>query len=125
MDPSVVRPLCARSYPAWPVSYHSVLPLWSYTVPFKILLRYRVGLDVGVLRMVLSADTKSTGVFLIFARAESRYIYEKQVYIKKMQTVFLVTNLKSRVFDYYDKIQKQAGMVFTPPPPSQNYQEVE
>ena len=23
------------------------------------------------------------------------------------------------------KIRKQAGMVFTPPPPSQNYQEVE
>ena len=41
---------------------------------------------------------------------------------------FLTTVLNSKgrkIMLCKDKIRKQAGMVFTPPPPSQNYQEVE
>jgi len=37
----------------------------------------------------------------------------------------LVLNSQGRKMLCKDKIRKQAGMVSTPPPPSQNYQEVE
>jgi len=36
----------------------------------------------------------------------------------------LVLNSQGRKNYAMQKIRKQAGMVFTPPPPSQNYQEV-
>jgi len=37
----------------------------------------------------------------------------------------VLNSQKRKIMLCKDKIRKQAGMVFTPPPPSQNYQEVE
>ena len=88
-------------------------PHFSWATLYKLLLFVTVNVVKYLLRCILHPVycLLNAGIIIIYYY----YYYLTPVLNSQGRKIMLCK----------DKIQKQAGMVFTPSPPSQNYQEVE